>query len=476
MNELSELLSRLVAIDSVNPSLVPGGAGEGEIAAFVDGWARDAGLESTVLEGTPGRPSVLVRNGTRRRADAAAVRASRHGRRSARQLARAAHRGRPAVRARRLRHEGGRWRRRCSPAADGRGRRRGRGGGRRGALEPRRAGGAAGRAGRRGDRHRADAAAGRSSRTRASCGRRSRCAGAPRTARCPDQGVDAIAAAGPVLVRLAELDASLPSHPLLGRGSVHASLITGGTELATYPASCTLSLERRTLPGETVDGGAGGAARRRRRLVSRRRSSASRSRSTRRRRSSGWSARPRRGAEIAGAPYWTDAAFIAAAGIPTVLFGPGGDGAHADVEWVSLSDTRGGVRHAGRGRGAAVFVNPAYDPAAVPAPSRDALAFHLGLTGTRRRRCACCRRRSASRTSRTGSGCRRSRSSARRGRPSARCARPGVHTLVAASAGNHGRAVARVAAMRGLRCSRLPARALAPRPPRGDRLARAPRS
>ena len=60
MNELSELLSRLVAIDSVNPSLVPGGAGEGEIAAFVDGWARDAGLDSTVLEGTPGRPSVVV--------------------------------------------------------------------------------------------------------------------------------------------------------------------------------------------------------------------------------------------------------------------------------------------------------------------------------------------------------------------------------------------------------------------------------
>src|SRR5215207_2900269 len=51
----------------------------------------------------------------------------------------------------------------------------------------------------------------------------------------PEQGVDAIAAAGPVLVRLAELDASLPAHPLLGRGSVHASLISGGTELATYP-------------------------------------------------------------------------------------------------------------------------------------------------------------------------------------------------------------------------------------------------
>jgi acetylornithine deacetylase len=45
------------------------------------------------------------------------------------------------------------------------------------------------------------------------------------------------------------------------------------------------------------------------------------------------------GARVAGAGYWTDAAFIAAAGIPTVLFGPGGEGAHADEEWVSLSDT-----------------------------------------------------------------------------------------------------------------------------------------
>ena len=43
--------------------------------------------------------------------------------------------------------------------------------------------------------------------------------------------------------------------------------------------------------------------------------------------------------EIGGASYWADAAFIAAAGIPTVMFGPGGEGAHAIEEWVSLADT-----------------------------------------------------------------------------------------------------------------------------------------
>ena len=38
-----------------------------------------------------------------------------------------------------------------------------------------------------------------------------------------------------------------------------------------------------------------------------------------------------------GLPFWTDAALIAAAGIPTVLFGPVGAGAHAAVEWVDVS-------------------------------------------------------------------------------------------------------------------------------------------
>src|SRR5829696_6109875 len=59
--DVAALLADLVAIDSVNPALVPGGAGEDAVAAFVERWARDAGLESERLETTPGRPSVLVR-------------------------------------------------------------------------------------------------------------------------------------------------------------------------------------------------------------------------------------------------------------------------------------------------------------------------------------------------------------------------------------------------------------------------------
>ena len=60
-DEVIELTSGLVAIDSVNPSLVTGGAGEGEIASFIADWATQAGLEVQRLEETPGRPSVIVR-------------------------------------------------------------------------------------------------------------------------------------------------------------------------------------------------------------------------------------------------------------------------------------------------------------------------------------------------------------------------------------------------------------------------------
>ena len=69
-----------------------------------------------------------------------------------------------------------------------------------------------------------------------------------------EEGVDAIVKAGPVLTAIGELDTQLAehSHPLLGRGSVHASLIEGGAELSSYPARCTIGLERRTLPGETA--------------------------------------------------------------------------------------------------------------------------------------------------------------------------------------------------------------------------------
>ena len=40
---------------------------------------------------------------------------------------------------------------------------------------------------------------------------------------------------------------------------------------------------------------------------------------------------------VYGETYWMDAAFTQAAGIPTVVFGPDGAGAHAVDEWVDLA-------------------------------------------------------------------------------------------------------------------------------------------
>ena len=60
MTELTTLLSNLVAIDSVNPDLVPGGAGEGRMAQYIADWGRGAGLEVHVQEAGPGRPNVIL--------------------------------------------------------------------------------------------------------------------------------------------------------------------------------------------------------------------------------------------------------------------------------------------------------------------------------------------------------------------------------------------------------------------------------
>jgi acetylornithine deacetylase len=157
----------------------------------------------------------------------------------------------------------------------------------------------------------------------------------------PDLGIDAIAKMGPVLVRIDALDRSLqagPRHPLLGTGSVHASLIEGGQEYSSYPARCLLSGERRTIPGERREeveaelrglvGDSGGSI------------SFPFGRDPMETSPDEDIVRAVQGytgsQEVYGAPFWTDAALFAEAGIPAVLFGPRGDGAHAAVEWVDL--------------------------------------------------------------------------------------------------------------------------------------------
>ncbi len=59
------LLEDLIRIDSSNPDLVSGGAGESVIADHLIEWLATRGFETHRLEATPGRPSVVaIRRGS----------------------------------------------------------------------------------------------------------------------------------------------------------------------------------------------------------------------------------------------------------------------------------------------------------------------------------------------------------------------------------------------------------------------------
>jgi acetylornithine deacetylase len=47
-----------------------------------------------------------------------------------------------------------------------------------------------------------------------------------------------------------------------------------------------------------------------------------------------------RPAETRGEPFWTDAGLILEAGIPCLLIGVDGGGAHADEEWCTVASVR----------------------------------------------------------------------------------------------------------------------------------------
>jgi acetylornithine deacetylase len=353
--DLVELTSRMVAIDSVNPSLVASGAGEAEMARFVADWARAAGLAVDVLEATPGRPSAVVRA---------------RGRGGGPTLLLCAHTDTVGIEGMADPH---------APRLDG-DRLHGRGAydmkaGLASALLACREAAAAGLSGDvvvaavADEEHaslgvqevlgavRADAAivtepteleliVAHKGFVWAEIEVHGRAAHGSR----PLEGVDAIVKTGPILTALGELDAALceRTHPLLGRGSVHASVIAGGSEMSSYPGRCVLGLERRTLPGETaadIEAEVAGLIAgpdleaTQRTLLVREPFEVPRDaaivHSVRAAAAQVLGAPP----ALAGAPYWADAAFIAAAGIPTVMFGTSGAGAHAVEEWVSVEDS-----------------------------------------------------------------------------------------------------------------------------------------
>ncbi len=164
----------------------------------------------------------------------------------------------------------------------------------------------------------------------------------------PHLGVDAIAKMGRVLIELEALDKRLRSsspHPILGTGSIHASIISGGEERSSYPASCTLELERRTIPSEntsTLEAEIKAILETCQKADPNFKASYS----------IGLERHPLEtpadakileilqrttGAKISGASYWADAALMQAAGIDTVMYGVIGAGAHASTECVDLA-------------------------------------------------------------------------------------------------------------------------------------------
>lgn len=359
LDSTTGLLLRMVAIDSVNPSLVSGGAGEREIAAYVADWAGKAGLEVEVLEATAGRPSVVVRA---------------RGTGGGRSLLLCGHYDTVTVEGMRdpgTRVEGDR--------VYGRGAYDMKAGLAAALIACREA---AGR-GLAGDvivaavaheEHaslgvqevlatvRADAAIVTEPTElelvvahRGFVWSEVEVTGRAAHGSRAHLGVDAIVKTGPILTALGALDAELGAlrHSLLGRGSVHASVIRGGEELSSYPAHCILGLERRTLPGESAADVEAELAS----LLATCRQADVELRVEARTllvrepfevpqdavivETVGAAAAEVLGRPpvIGGASYWADAAFIAAAGIPTVMFGPAGEGAHAAEEWVSMSST-----------------------------------------------------------------------------------------------------------------------------------------
>jgi len=171
----------------------------------------------------------------------------------------------------------------------------------------------------------------------------------------PLEGRDAILRMGRALSALESLDRELqrrPPHPLMGTGSLHASLIEGGRELSSYPDRCLLTLERRTIEGEddeVVDAEMAGIIDRLRagdreisascrRLFSRPAYHVARDHELPRSLAAAVLACAGTAAPITAMTFWTDAAILGHAGIPSVLFGPGGAGLHSAEEYVNVAD------------------------------------------------------------------------------------------------------------------------------------------
>jgi acetylornithine deacetylase len=170
-----------------------------------------------------------------------------------------------------------------------------------------------------------------------------------------DVGVDAIRHAGLLLAALDAIDSELlpgREHPLLGRPSLHASTISGGIGLSTYPDRCQFTIERRTIPGEETATVIAEIEEAFNRVRARRPDLVATTTLLFEQPPSDVSVdapivRALDGAlracgedvQITGMSAWTDAAILNEAGIPAICFGPGDIAlAHAAEEYVRVDE------------------------------------------------------------------------------------------------------------------------------------------
>ncbi len=361
MSELNSLLADLVAIDSVNPDLVPGGAGEGRLAEYIARWGRDNHLETHVQEVRPGRPNIiLIARGS---GDGKSLMLNAHtdvvgvsdmddpfepAIRDGRMYGRGAYDMKSGLAAcllalkaaRELSLRGDVY---VSAVVD-------------------EEYGSIGTEALLAEWHRWPADAlliAEPTELNISIAHRGfvwleiETFGIAAHGSRPHLGIDAIAKMGKALVALDDHDRAMranPTHELLSSGSQHASIISGGEEISMYPAHCKLLVERRTIPGETM---ATVEAETRAILDNiaatdpdfKARVTATFGRAP-------FSIEPdhplvrqlkriaeaQLGADVPliGSSWWMDSALFAEKDIPTVVLGPAGAGAHAREEWVDL--------------------------------------------------------------------------------------------------------------------------------------------
>ena len=167
------------------------------------------------------------------------------------------------------------------------------------------------------------------------------------------EGIDANIRMGRFLAQLDKLEQELLTrnpHPLVGPPSLHAARLRGGSEVSIYAAHCLLQIERRTIPGETVDQATAeldtildflstqdstfkGSVKP---AFSRSPFEINEKAKIVQSLEEVLAKHTTDPVQHTGQTFWTDAPIFADAGIETVIIGPTGGGLHSEEEWVEI--------------------------------------------------------------------------------------------------------------------------------------------